>query len=172
MLRWLAGSRVPKNQIRIALRGAGRTTLRTSQLGLDHLLKPLGETALIVARAVFSAIFLKRGRHQRAARRCKHSPKIFREMRAGLSTLSPLRFPLPPFVLGLDHPLQPMREAVIVIARHRVRPLLEARSDLRVDGRRANFRFGLLHADFITANRKTANAAALYYQPGTIMLST
>jgi hypothetical protein len=54
-----------------------------------------------------------------------------------------------------------MGEAVIVVARHRVRPFLEARSDLRVDGRRANFRFGLLHADFITANRKTTNAGAL-----------
>src|SRR5947209_15210333 len=72
-------------------------------------------------------------------------------------TLSRLRFSFAPFVLGLDQLLKPMGEAVIVIACHRVRPLLEARSDLRAYGRRANFRFGLLHADFITANRKTTN---------------
>ena len=79
-----------------------------------------------------------------------------------LCSLSRLRFRFAPFVLGLDHLLEPMGEAAIVVTRHRVRPFLKARPDLRVNGRRANFRFGLLHADFITANLKTTNARALY----------
>jgi transcriptional regulator with XRE-family HTH domain len=60
---------------------------------------------------------------------------------------------------------------MIVFARHRVRPLLEARPDLRVNGRGTDFRFGLPHADFITANPKTTNAIAFYYRYATIMLS-
>jgi hypothetical protein len=77
-------------------------------------------------------MLMKRGRHQSAPRRCKQSPNMLKEMRAASAALSCLRFYFAPFVLGLDHLLEPMGEAVIVVARHRVRPLLEARSDLRV----------------------------------------
>src|SRR5258708_2762684 len=102
----------------------------------------------------------------------KQSPNAVERNPRRPHRLSRLRFCFAPFVLGLDHFLEPMGEAVVVVTRHRVRPLLEARSDLRVDGRRANFRFGLLHSDFITANQKTTNAGALYYQHGTILLPT
>jgi hypothetical protein len=94
---------------------------------------------------------------------------LLKEAPAGSYILSCLRLRFAPFVLGLDHLLEPMGEAVIVVACHRVRPFLEARSDLGVDGRGANFRVGFLHANFITANLETANAGALYYQSGTIM---
>jgi transcriptional regulator with XRE-family HTH domain len=35
-------------------------------------------------------------------------------------------------VLGLDHKLQPLRQTALIVPRHRLRPFLEARPDLRV----------------------------------------
>jgi hypothetical protein len=77
--------------------------------------------------------------------------------------LSGLRFCFAPFVLGLDHLLEPMREAVIVVTRHRIQicGVLEIPVSFAFDGSPGSSRFESSLPQYFTDFMRSEEGARL-----------